>query len=107
MSPHQEQPYPFRYVYDWSLVLQILNSGNAGQPGVGKTAIVEGLAIRLANGDVPANLQQFQIISLDLGALVAGASHRGEFEQRLKAVLNEVFMWFPYGMSSSSLTFVS
>ncbi|SPQ97871.1 unnamed protein product (mitochondrion) [Plasmodiophora brassicae] len=61
-----------------------------GQPGVGKTAIVEGLAIRLANGDVPANLQQFQIISLDLGALVAGASHRGEFEQRLKAVLNEI-----------------
>eukprot|EP00474_Spongospora_subterranea_P008393 CRZ08851.1 hypothetical protein [Spongospora subterranea] len=61
-----------------------------GQPGVGKTAIAEGLAIRLANGDVPTNLQQMSLISLDLGALIAGASHRGEFEQRLKAVLAEI-----------------
>jgi ATP-dependent Clp protease ATP-binding subunit ClpB len=61
-----------------------------GQPGVGKTAIVEGLALRITNGDVPENLLGCTVVSLDMGALVAGASHRGEFEQRLKAVLEEV-----------------
>ncbi len=61
-----------------------------GEPGVGKTAIVEGLAQRIINGDIPATLQGKQVISLDLGALVAGAKYRGEFEDRLKAVLKEV-----------------
>jgi ATP-dependent Clp protease ATP-binding subunit ClpB len=61
-----------------------------GEPGVGKTAIVEGLAIRMLNGDVPAVLQNKRIIALDMGALVAGAKYRGEFEDRLKAVIKEV-----------------
>ena len=61
-----------------------------GEPGVGKTAIVEGLARRIAQGDVPEGLENRQIISLDLGALVAGAKYRGEFEERLKAVLKEI-----------------
>src|SRR5678816_4096362 len=61
-----------------------------GEPGVGKTAIVEGLAIRMLNGDVPAVLQSKRIIALDLGALIAGAKFRGEFEDRLKAVIKEV-----------------
>jgi ATP-dependent Clp protease ATP-binding subunit ClpB len=61
-----------------------------GEPGVGKTAIVEGLAIRVLNGDVPSVLQNKRIISLDMGALVAGAKYRGEFEDRLKAVIKEV-----------------
>lgn len=61
-----------------------------GEAGVGKTAIVEGLAIRIAKGDVPASLKDRKLFSLDLGALVAGAKYRGEFEERLKAVLNEI-----------------
>jgi len=61
-----------------------------GEPGVGKTAVVEGLAQRIVNGDVPSNLASKQIFSLDMGALIAGAKYKGEFEERLKAVVNEV-----------------
>ena len=61
-----------------------------GEPGVGKTAIAEGLALRIVRGDVPGNLRERKIFSLDMGALIAGAKFRGEFEERLKAVLNEV-----------------
>ncbi|MCT2399678.1 ATP-dependent chaperone ClpB [Novosphingobium mangrovi (ex Huang et al. 2023)] len=61
-----------------------------GDPGVGKTAIAEGLALRIANGDVPDSLKDRQLMALDMGALIAGAKYRGEFEERLKAVLDEV-----------------
>jgi ATP-dependent Clp protease ATP-binding subunit ClpB len=77
-------------------VLQILsrrtknNPMLLGEPGVGKTAIVEGLAQRIVEGDVPENLQSKQIVSLDMGLLVAGAKYKGEFEERLKAVIKEV-----------------
>ena len=77
-------------------VLQILSRRTKnnpiliGEPGVGKTAIAEGLAHRIVRGDVPENLKTKQIFSLDMGALIAGAKYKGEFEERLKAVVNEV-----------------
>ena len=77
-------------------VLQILSRRTKnnpiliGEPGTGKTAIVEGLAQRIVRGDVPENLKQKQVFSLDMGALIAGAKYQGEFEERLKAVINEI-----------------
>ena len=61
-----------------------------GEPGVGKTAVVEGIAWRIMKGDVPQSLKEKKLIELDMGALIAGAKYRGEFEERLKAVLEEV-----------------
>jgi ATP-dependent Clp protease ATP-binding subunit ClpB len=66
------------------------NPALIGEPGVGKTAIVEGLAQRIINGDVPEGLKRKRLVQLDMGALIAGAKHRGEFEERLKAVLKEI-----------------
>jgi len=66
------------------------NPALIGEPGVGKTAIAEGLALRIANGDVPDSLKHRRLMSLDMGSLIAGAKYRGEFEERLKAVLDEV-----------------
>lgn len=77
-------------------VLQILSRRTknnpilVGEPGVGKTAIAEGIAHRIVNGDVPENLKRKQLFSLDMGALIAGAKYKGEFEERLKGVVNEV-----------------
>lgn len=77
-------------------VLQILsrrtknNPVLIGEPGTGKTAIAEGLAQRIVRGDVPENLKSKQLYSLDMGALVAGAMYKGEFEERLKSVISEV-----------------
>jgi ATP-dependent Clp protease ATP-binding subunit ClpB len=89
-------------------VLQILSRRTKnnpiliGEPGVGKTAIAEGIAQRIVSGDVPDDLKNKQVFSLDMGALIAGAKYKGEFEERLKAVVKEVIS--AEGRSSSSST---
>jgi len=89
-------------------VLQILSRRTKnnpiliGEPGTGKTAIVEGLAHRILRGDVPENLKQKQLYSLDMGALIAGAKYKGEFEERLKSVVNEVARDRLYSSSTKS-----
>ena len=76
-----------------------------GEPGVGKTAIAEGLALRIANGDVPDGLKDRRLLSLDMGSLIAGAKYRGEFEERLKGVLDEVKQaWARSSCSSTRCT---
>lgn len=94
---HNENPDPIigrdEEILDVIRILSRKTKNNPvliGEPGVGKTAIVEGLAQRIAKGDVPSNLNDKTIISLDMGALIAGAKYRGDFEERLKAVLKEV-----------------
>src|SRR3546814_10768034 len=79
-------------ISDWSsdVCSSDLNPVLIGEPGVGKTAIAEGLALRIANGDVPDSLKDRRLLALDMGALIAGAKYRGEFEERLKGVLDEV-----------------
>src|SRR5581483_5155763 len=79
-----------------SRIIQILSRRTKNNPiligeaGVGKTAIVEGLALRMAQGDVPESLKDKELVSLDLGALIAGTKYRGEFEERLKNILKEI-----------------
>jgi len=62
-----------------------------GEPGVGKTAIVEGLALKIAKGEVPSHLKNFKIFALDMGALLAGTKYRGDFEARMKALINSLY----------------